>query len=339
MDFAEAPDRRGYILIFICAFSGYVISRKCNSSQHHHVLDTLWDQIIYVHGVPHRVHCDQGTHFTAEAVKSFAHRYGIRLTFGPAAHPRAQGMVEKAIGDVKKAYETVVATHDGITPARALLIAVWQHNTHMHSRLGFTPYEIVHGFRNRSLLDLVLPHEVERHLTEREQELRDIIHTLVLLRREDARAVYQENYLAGSHPSNIKIGDLVYKYVQAPVPGGHRLECKGMYFVVRPASATTWILSADQWTPGRQWTPQDREAQFAVPELQLRRVGDVGDFAGRVFTPPPAPAALTRQDRLGNSVANDALINEPDSSLPRYNLRSTARGAGDPGNSSTGGMS
>lgn len=118
MDFAEAPDRRGYILIFICAFSGYVISRKCNSSQHHHVLDTLWDQIIYVHGVPHRVHCDQGTHFTADAVKSFAHRYGIRLTFGPAAHPRAQGMVEKAIGDVKKAYETVVATHDGITPRR-----------------------------------------------------------------------------------------------------------------------------------------------------------------------------------------------------------------------------
>ena len=100
-------------------------------------------------------------------------------------------MVEKAIGYVKKAYETVVEKHVGIAPARALLIAVWQHNTHLHSRLALTPYEIVHGFQNRSLLDLTLLRRVEGHLTERENEWREIVHALIQFRREDARAVYQ----------------------------------------------------------------------------------------------------------------------------------------------------
>jgi transposase InsO family protein len=135
MDFADAPCGQGYILMLICAFSGYALSRKCNSSTHTHVLDMLWDAVIYVHGVPIRIHSDQGTHFTATAVQEVASRLGIQLTFGPTPHSRAQGMVEKAIGNVKKAYETVLETHEGMALARALLIATWHHNTHMHSRL------------------------------------------------------------------------------------------------------------------------------------------------------------------------------------------------------------
>jgi hypothetical protein len=242
-------------------------------------------------------------------------------------------MVEKAIGDIKKAYETVIATHENLAPARALAISTWHHNTHMHSRLGFTPYEIVHGFRNRSLLDLNLPPGVERHFSEREQELREIIHALVRLRREDARAVYQERYLASSRPSNIQAGDLVYKYINAPVPGGHRLLCKGLYYAVRPASTTTWILSEAEWTPDRMWTDQDREASYAVPELQLRRLGDVGDYAGRTFHPLPPPAHQTRRDPVGNYL-RDGPPSSDDHALPpvpRYPLRSTARGGGSMG--------
>jgi hypothetical protein len=328
MDFADAPCGRGYILMLICAFSGYALSRKCNSSTHTHVLDMLWDAVIYVHGVPIRIHSDQGTHFTATAVQEVASRLGIQLTFGPTAHSRAQGMVEKAIGDVKKAYETVLETHEGMAPARALLIATWHHNTHMHSRLGFTPYEIAHGFRNRSLLDLNLPPGVERHLNEREQELREVIHALVRLRREDTRAVYQERYLASSHPSNIQVGDLVNKYIPSPVPGGHRLKCKGPFYAVRQASTTTWILSADQWQHGRIWTDQDREAPHAVPALQLRRVGDVGDYAGRTFHPLQPPSHSTRQDHLGSFIGPEPASTSV-TPVPRYPLRSTARG--DPG--------
>ena len=106
-------------------------------------------------------------------------------------------------------------------------------------------------------------------------------------------------------------------------PGGYRTDCKGIYYVVRPASSTTWFISAEEWSPGRIWTSQDREAQYAVPELQLRRLGDVGDYAGRVFQPPPVPHHLTRQDHLGSHPLNETPT-QP-SSVPRYPLRNIAR--------------
>ncbi len=87
----------------------------------------------------------------------------------------------------------------------------------------------MHGFRNHHNLDLHLSAGFEIHLGAREQELRMVIPALVSLRREEARAEYQDRYNASSRPSKIAAGDLDYRFVERPVPGGYRRECNYVF--------------------------------------------------------------------------------------------------------------
>ena len=61
---------------------------------------------IYQHGVPRKIHRDQGSCFTSKKFKSFCNSEGIELIHSPANHHRGTGSVERNIGSLKNSVLT-----------------------------------------------------------------------------------------------------------------------------------------------------------------------------------------------------------------------------------------
>ena len=65
----------------------------------HKILKFL-KQGINNHGMPRRIHVDQGTNFTSNNVKAFCDAEGVEIVQSPVNDHRATGCVERAIGSL-----------------------------------------------------------------------------------------------------------------------------------------------------------------------------------------------------------------------------------------------
>ena len=59
------------------------------------------DKYITQHGVPRKIHVDQGSCFTSNKFKSFCNNEGIELVYSPVNDHRGTGSVERTIGSLK----------------------------------------------------------------------------------------------------------------------------------------------------------------------------------------------------------------------------------------------
>ena len=59
------------------------------------------DKYITQHGVPRKIHVDQGSSFTSNKFKSFCNSEGIDLVYSPVNDHRGTGSVERTIGSLK----------------------------------------------------------------------------------------------------------------------------------------------------------------------------------------------------------------------------------------------
>ena len=59
------------------------------------------DKYITQHGIPRKIHVDQGSYFTSNKFKSFCNSEGIELVHFPVNDHRGTGSVERTIGSLK----------------------------------------------------------------------------------------------------------------------------------------------------------------------------------------------------------------------------------------------
>ena len=72
----------------------------CNTNRSDKTLN-FFKSYIHNHGVPRKIHIDQGTSFMSKDVKVFCNTEGIEIVQSPVNHRRANDCVKRTIGSLK----------------------------------------------------------------------------------------------------------------------------------------------------------------------------------------------------------------------------------------------
>ena len=93
-------ESKKYVLVAADRFLRWPSAMVTTTNTSDKVLKFL-DKYITQHGVPRKIHADQGSCFTSNKFKSFYNSKGIELVYSPVNDHRGTGSVERTIGSLK----------------------------------------------------------------------------------------------------------------------------------------------------------------------------------------------------------------------------------------------
>ncbi len=137
-----------YVLTMIDRFSRYVELAAVTEANARNTARAIIDVWITEHGVPHRLSTDGGSHFDNEAIANICRELEVEHHIGTSHHPESQGVVERANAVVVNTLRALVRAH-GDEWSDVLPLVRFAMNTSVSRTTGFTPYEVVHGFKAR----------------------------------------------------------------------------------------------------------------------------------------------------------------------------------------------
>ena len=126
------------------------------------VSECLLDMVLQ-HGVPERLHSDEGQQFESAVFQSLCSRLGIKKTRTSPYRPESDGMVERFNRTLKDMAAKLIKPC-GSDWDDQLAFITFAYNTSQHSVTGFTPFFLTHGREARLPVDELFntKHEVSR---------------------------------------------------------------------------------------------------------------------------------------------------------------------------------
>ena len=100
-------ESRKYVLVAVDRFSHWPSAMVCGNNRSDKIRKFLKSYITN-HGVPRKIHVDQGTSFMSNKIKAFCNGEGIEIIKSPVNDHRATGCVERTIGSFKNSILTFV---------------------------------------------------------------------------------------------------------------------------------------------------------------------------------------------------------------------------------------
>ncbi|KAI4887649.1 hypothetical protein NFI96_026195 [Prochilodus magdalenae] len=158
-DLVELPvTTRGnrYVLVVEDYFTKFVNLYALANQTAQTVAQCLFGDYVLVHGVPERLHSDQGRQFEAEVVQCLCRLLGITKTRTTPYNPKSDGMVERFN---KTLIEQLTRTllHCGGEWDEYVKQVAFAYNTSVHSSTHFTPYYLTHGREARVPAEVLIP--------------------------------------------------------------------------------------------------------------------------------------------------------------------------------------
>ena len=89
-----------YVSVAVDRFSRWLSAMVCGNNRSDKILKFLKSYITN-HGVPRKIHVDQGTSFMSNEIKAFCNGEGIQIIKSPVNDHWATGCVERTIGSLK----------------------------------------------------------------------------------------------------------------------------------------------------------------------------------------------------------------------------------------------
>ena len=89
--------RKKYLLVMVDKFTKWIEAKPVKTAESGAVIDFI-SGVVYRYGVPHSIITDNGSNFTAEEVKTWCGKMGIKLDYASVYHPQTNGQVERANG-------------------------------------------------------------------------------------------------------------------------------------------------------------------------------------------------------------------------------------------------
>ena len=255
-----------FVLAIIDFYSRYLHLIPCNSIDAKTYAKAIFEEIILKHGIPKRIHSDQGTTFRASMIQHLAADFGIDLTTGTTYSPRVQGLVERAIGGVKQTIRCCLEEHPSWEVAHLMKIAASIHNHHPHRATKLSPYQVSFGATPVYLSQIPLPSEMTKSQSETADQMRDDYRTVAEIMRRKYTELFIEDYSKKSSKSSFEKGDTVYR--KLPDAVGKRGAITGPHKIVRQDGKNTWILQLSKGEESNHslWT--------RVPETQMVKAPD-----------------------------------------------------------------
>ena len=86
----EEPTRKKYLLVMVDKFSKWIEAKPVKTAESRPVIDFI-SRVVHRYGVPHSIITDNGTNFTADKVKLWCSKMGIKLNYASVYHPQTNG--------------------------------------------------------------------------------------------------------------------------------------------------------------------------------------------------------------------------------------------------------
>ena len=140
-----------YVLVAVDRFSRWPSAMVCGNNRSDKILKFL-KSYISNHGVPRKIHIDQGTSFMSNAIKAFCNGEGIEIIKSPVNDHRATGCVERTIGSLKNSILTFA--HEKIPEPLEKMVerALGALRFSKNSTLKISPFEAHHGREANTVL-------------------------------------------------------------------------------------------------------------------------------------------------------------------------------------------
>lgn len=192
-------------------------------------------------GVPKRFHSDQGKEFMNNIMKQLMKFLGSTQSFNTAYHPQTNGALERfhaTLRDHIRMYHNRRQKNwDRIIP-----FAIMCHNTSVNSSTGYTPHELLFGYKPRPFYSLkVIPdYTASDYLKDLNERLR-IARDSALRKVETMKDKAKERYDAQiKNIADFSLGDQVM--LRIPTPNNLDAKWDGPYEVVRVGFNENYLI-------------------------------------------------------------------------------------------------
>ena len=144
------------ILVVVDWFSKMAHFLPCSkTSDASKVAKIFFDEIVKLYGLPKIIVSDRVVKFTSYFWKTLWHMMGTKLKFSTTYHPQTDGQTEvvnRSLGNLLRC----LIVENGRTWESILLVAQFAYNNSVNRSIGMSPFEVVHGYKPRRPLDLLL---------------------------------------------------------------------------------------------------------------------------------------------------------------------------------------
>ena len=89
--------KKKYLLVMVDKFTKWIEAKPVKTAESGPVID-FTSEVVHQYGVPHSIITDNGSNFTADEVKTWCGKMGIKLDYASVYHPQTNGQVEHANG-------------------------------------------------------------------------------------------------------------------------------------------------------------------------------------------------------------------------------------------------
>lgn len=183
-------------------------------------------------GVPKRFHSDQGGEFMNGVMKQLMKFLGSTQTFNTAYHPQTNGALERFHATLRD-HIRMYKSRNPKNWDRIIPFAIMCHNTSVNNSTGYTPHELLFGFKPRPFYSLrVIPDytasDYLKDLNERLRVARDSAIRNVEVMKEKAKERYDAQI---KNIADFSLGDKVM--LRVPTPNNLDPKWDGPYEIVR----------------------------------------------------------------------------------------------------------
>ena len=89
--------KKKYLLVMVDKFTKWIAATPVKTAESGPVIDFI-SEVVHRYGVPHSIITDNDSNFTADEVKTWCNKMGIKLDYASVYLPQTNGQVERANG-------------------------------------------------------------------------------------------------------------------------------------------------------------------------------------------------------------------------------------------------
>ncbi|RWS01320.1 hypothetical protein B4U79_13335, partial [Dinothrombium tinctorium] len=206
-----------YIIVAIDHFSSYLIAKAISEITAKVAADFVFEEIICRFGVPKTVLTDQGVQFQSKLFRELINAIGSKKLQTSSYHPQCNGKTERANQTIKMALKKYCSS-DQRDWDKYLKMVVFAYNNSKNATTGFSPFEIIHGFKPIQPQENIKKPSTNQYVLEIQDRL-DKIYKKVASNLDKAKSKQKEDFDSRHRPKNYSIGDKVLIWKEHHTPG------------------------------------------------------------------------------------------------------------------------